>query len=45
MNIYDKSAAQGRTVYFGNDTRPSPHPNKKERKGKEDIFLERFWAT
>lgn len=47
MNIYDKSAAQGRSVYFGNDTRPLPHPTplpKKEekRKEKEDIFKKDF---
>lgn len=47
MNIYDKSAAPGRSVYFGNDTRPLPHPTpfqKKEekRKEKEDIFKKDF---
>lgn len=47
MNIYDKSAAQGRTVYFDNDTRPLPHPTtfqKKEekRKEKEDILKKDF---
>lgn len=47
MNIYDKSAAQGRSVYFGNDTRPLPHPTplpKKEEKTKEkeDIFKKDF---
>lgn len=42
MNIYDKSAAQGRSVYFGNDTRPLPHPTplpKKEEKRKEKEYI------
>lgn len=43
MNIYDKSAAQGRTVYFDNDTRPLPHPTtfqkkKKKKEKKKNIF-------
>lgn len=46
MNIYDKSAAQGRSVYFGNDTRPLPHPTpfqkKKKKQKKKKIFLRKI---
>lgn len=48
MNIYDKSAAQGRSVYFGNDTRPLPHPTplpkkkKKKKEKKKKIFLRKI---